>query len=152
MRTALCQRSPAAAMHPCPRMMIAFLIAVQVNTARRQLGLRVSGFDVPRPVQTFQQCGFDAHLMAVIARAGYEKPTAIQAQAIPAALSGRDVLVRRLCQKLLPRAHCAASRLERAPDCIPPLAARRSVVVDCRALRRQGQARRRRSCCRWWCT
>ena len=66
----------------------------QVAELRRQLGVRVSGFDVPRLVQSFEQCGLDAQLMAAIKRAGYEKPTAIQAQALPAALSGRDVLVR----------------------------------------------------------
>ncbi len=69
--------------------------AHQVNEARRQLALRVSGFDVPRPVQSFEQCHFDHVLTAAIKRAGFSKPTAIQAQALPAALSGRDVLVRR---------------------------------------------------------
>lgn len=39
------------------------------------------------------QCGFGAPLAAAIAKAGYQQPTAIQAQALPAALSGRDVLV-----------------------------------------------------------
>ena len=66
----------------------------KVQEARRQLGLRVSGFDVPRPVNTFEQCHFDGTLTAAIKRAGFNKPTAIQAQALPAALSGRDVLVR----------------------------------------------------------
>ena len=49
------------------------------------------------PARTFillpLQCGFDAPLTQAIAKAGYERPTAIQAQALPAALSGRDVLV-----------------------------------------------------------
>ena len=57
--------------------------------------MRVSGFDAPKPVRTFEECGFDAALMAVIKKAGYTAPTPIQAQALPAALSGRDVLVRR---------------------------------------------------------
>lgn len=57
--------------------------------------MRVAGFEPPRPVQTFGQCGFEAALLGAIKRAGYEKPTAIQAQALPAALSGRDLLVRR---------------------------------------------------------
>ena len=78
----------------------------QVHEARRQLGLRVSGFDVPRPVHSFEQCQLDSVLTAAIKRAGFTKPTAIQAQALPAALSGRDVLVRRsgrivLCIALL---------------------------------------------------
>ena len=93
---------------------------------RAQLGIRVSGFDAPKPVQSFEQCGFDSALLTVIKKAGYalqssslsvhccgsdshltslygwlrcwpcryQKPTAIQAQALPAALSGRDILVR----------------------------------------------------------
>ena len=32
--------------------------------------LRVSGFDVPRPVLAFDHCNFDAGLTAVIAKAG----------------------------------------------------------------------------------
>jgi ATP-dependent RNA helicase DDX42 len=64
-----------------------------VNAQRAQLGIRVSGFDPPKPVATFEQCGFDAALMAVIKKAGYAAPTPVQAQALPAALSGRDILV-----------------------------------------------------------
>ncbi|KAK9804524.1 hypothetical protein WJX73_004516 [Symbiochloris irregularis] len=64
----------------------------EVNTLRRQLGVRIAGFDPPRPVHTFAQLGLDGALLAAIKRAGFDKPTAIQAQAIPAALSGRDVL------------------------------------------------------------
>lgn len=61
---------------------------------RRQLGVRVSGFDAPRPVKTFQQFGFDGAVLGAIRKAGFTAPTAIQAQALPAVLSGRDVLVR----------------------------------------------------------
>lgn len=42
----------------------------QVNNSRRQLGMRVFGFDTPKPVHTFAQCGFDAQLMAAIKKAG----------------------------------------------------------------------------------
>lgn len=71
-----------------------WFVSPQVADYRRQLGVRVSGFDAPRPVRSFAQCGFDAPLAAAITRAGFKQPTAIQAQALPAALSGRDVLVR----------------------------------------------------------
>ncbi len=36
--------------------------------------------------------GFDGKLISAIARAGFEAPTAIQAQALPCALSGRDII------------------------------------------------------------
>ncbi|KAL4424909.1 hypothetical protein ABPG77_009638 [Micractinium sp. CCAP 211/92] len=71
---------------------VAAMAPAQVNEYRRQLGMRVSGFDPPKPIKLFSQCGFGAPLAAAITKAGYREPTAIQAQALPAALSGRDVL------------------------------------------------------------
>ncbi|KAF7127196.1 hypothetical protein RHSIM_Rhsim11G0030400 [Rhododendron simsii] len=50
---------------------------------KKSLAIRVSGFDVPRPIKTFEECGFSADLMKTIAKQAYEKPTAIQCQALP---------------------------------------------------------------------
>eukprot|EP00741_Cyanophora_paradoxa_P015628 tig00020903_g15085.t1 len=71
---------------------IAKMTEAEVHEVRRSLDVRVSGTEVPRPISKFDQCGFDKILMAAISKQGYEKPTSIQAQAIPALLSGRDVL------------------------------------------------------------
>ncbi|KAK6937269.1 DEAD/DEAH box helicase domain [Dillenia turbinata] len=59
---------------------------------RKSLAIRVSGFDVPRPIKTFEDCGFSTQLMNAIAKQGYEKPTSIQCQALPIVLSGRDII------------------------------------------------------------
>ncbi|KAL5983523.1 hypothetical protein ACLOJK_017610 [Asimina triloba] len=59
---------------------------------RKTLGIRVSGFDVPRPIKLFEDCGFSTTLMSAIAKQGYEKPTPIQCQALPIVLSGRDII------------------------------------------------------------
>ncbi|XP_073283829.1 DEAD-box ATP-dependent RNA helicase 24 [Primulina huaijiensis] len=59
---------------------------------KKSLAIRVSGFDVPRPVKTFDDCGFSLELMKAIAKQAYEKPTPIQCQALPIMLSGRDVI------------------------------------------------------------
>uniref|UniRef100_A0A1J3FQT5 RNA helicase n=1 Tax=Noccaea caerulescens TaxID=107243 RepID=A0A1J3FQT5_NOCCA len=59
---------------------------------RQSLGIRVSGFDVPRPVKTFEDCGFSSQIMSAIKKQAYEKPTTIQCQALPIVLSGRDVI------------------------------------------------------------
>ncbi|CAN7006697.1 unnamed protein product [Brassica oleracea var. botrytis] len=59
---------------------------------RHSLGIRVSGFDVPRPVKTFEDCGFSSQIMSAIKKQAYEKPTTIQCQALPVVLSGRDVI------------------------------------------------------------
>ncbi|KAL2630787.1 hypothetical protein R1flu_015473 [Riccia fluitans] len=64
----------------------------EVISYRQSLSINVSGFDVPRPVKTFQDLGFDGMLMGTIAKQGYENPTPIQCQAVPIALSGRDLI------------------------------------------------------------
>ena len=50
------------------------------------------GVDVPRPVASFAHFGFDKIIMAMLQREGFDTPRPIQAQAIPAALAGRDVI------------------------------------------------------------
>ncbi|KAJ0052576.1 hypothetical protein Pint_00850 [Pistacia integerrima] len=59
---------------------------------KKSLAIRVSGFDVPRPIKTFNDCGFSTQLMHAISKQGYEKPTSIQCQALPIVLSGRDII------------------------------------------------------------
>ncbi|XP_065860313.1 DEAD-box ATP-dependent RNA helicase 24 isoform X1 [Euphorbia lathyris] len=59
---------------------------------RKSVAIRVSGFDVPRPIKTFEECSFSQQLMNAIAKQGYEKPTPIQCQAMPIVLSGRDII------------------------------------------------------------
>ncbi|KAL9269967.1 DEAD-box ATP-dependent RNA helicase 24-like protein [Drosera capensis] len=59
---------------------------------RKSLAIRVSGFDVPRPIKMFEDCSFPAQLMSAIAKQGYEKPTPIQCQALRTVLSGRDII------------------------------------------------------------
>lgn len=55
-------------------------------------GIKVRGVDVPKPVQKWSQCGLGVPTLEVIRKLGYEKPSAIQTQAIPAIMSGRDVI------------------------------------------------------------
>lgn len=55
----------------------------EVDEIRRAQQIHVSGMDVPKPVTTFEQCGFAAKLMAAIKQAGFQTPTEIQAQVLP---------------------------------------------------------------------
>lgn len=55
-------------------------------------GIKVSGKDVPKPVQKWSHCGLTQPLLNVIDKLGYEKPTSIQMQALPVIMSGRDVI------------------------------------------------------------
>ncbi|KAI0535732.1 hypothetical protein GGR58DRAFT_425224 [Xylaria digitata] len=55
-------------------------------------GIKVSGKDVPKPVQKWSQCALSRKTLDVIGGLGFEKPTPIQMQAFPAIMSGRDVI------------------------------------------------------------
>ncbi len=55
-------------------------------------GIKVSGKNVPKPVQKWSQCGLTRPILDVIEGLGYEKPTSIQMQALPVIMSGRDVI------------------------------------------------------------
>lgn len=55
-------------------------------------GIKVSGKDVPKPVQKWSHCGLTQPMLNVVENLGYEKPTPIQMQALPVIMSGRDVI------------------------------------------------------------
>lgn len=55
-------------------------------------GIKIRGVDAPKPVQKWSQCGLGVQSLDVIQRLGYDKPTSIQSQAIPAIMAGRDVI------------------------------------------------------------
>jgi ATP-dependent RNA helicase DDX42 len=63
-----------------------------VQSLRDDFELSVQGGDVPRPIKKFEQSGLHYNLLKEIERLGFEAPTAIQAQALPIALSGRDII------------------------------------------------------------
>lgn len=64
----------------------------QVDDLRHKLGIKVTGPVPPKPVTSFGHFGFDDALIKAIRKSEYTQPTAIQAQAIPTALSGRDII------------------------------------------------------------
>jgi ATP-dependent RNA helicase DDX5/DBP2 len=64
----------------------------QVEAFRRQQAITVAGRSVPKPVETFDEAGFPAYVMNEVKAQGFTKPTPIQSQGWPMALSGRDVV------------------------------------------------------------
>jgi ATP-dependent RNA helicase DDX42 len=52
----------------------------------------VKGRNIPKPILSFAYLGFSEQLLDLISRNNFEKPTPIQSEALPAALSGRDVV------------------------------------------------------------
>ncbi|XP_037125486.1 probable ATP-dependent RNA helicase DDX46 isoform X3 [Syngnathus acus] len=55
-------------------------------------GITVKGKGCPKPIKTWVQCGVSMKILNALKKQGYEKPTPIQAQAIPAVMSGRDLI------------------------------------------------------------
>ncbi|KAF1742812.1 hypothetical protein MXB_40 [Myxobolus squamalis] len=64
----------------------------QISKLRHDLDISVSGVDPPPPFISFAHLGLDESLLDVIRKQKYHTPTPIQSQAIPIALSGRDLL------------------------------------------------------------
>lgn len=55
-------------------------------------GIQVKGKGCPRPIKTWAHCGVSKKEMEVLKKMAFEKPTPIQCQAIPAVMSGRDLI------------------------------------------------------------
>lgn len=64
----------------------------QVADLRKKLDVKVTGLKPAKPVTSFAHFGFDELLMSVIRKSEFSQPTPIQAQAIPIACEGRDVI------------------------------------------------------------
>ncbi|QIX01450.1 hypothetical protein AMS68_006967 [Peltaster fructicola] len=65
----------------------------QLEVLRAELeNITVTGDNVPKPIQTFPQGGFGSQILDVIRSLEFQKPTAIQSQALSAIMSGRDTL------------------------------------------------------------
>uniref|UniRef100_A0A3B4DMF9 Probable ATP-dependent RNA helicase DDX46 n=1 Tax=Pygocentrus nattereri TaxID=42514 RepID=A0A3B4DMF9_PYGNA len=65
----------------------------EVNEYRLELeGITVKGKGCPKPIKTWVQCGTSMKVLNALKKHNYEKPTPIQTQAIPAIMSGRDLI------------------------------------------------------------
>nr|XP_022906743.1 probable ATP-dependent RNA helicase DDX46 [Onthophagus taurus] len=72
---------------------IARMTQEEVDTYKEELeGIRVKGKGCPKPIKTWAQCGVSTKELNILKKLGFEKPTPIQAQAIPAVMSGRDLI------------------------------------------------------------
>lgn len=72
---------------------IAKLTEGEVKELRKALdGIKCRGKDVPTPIKTWYQAGLSQKVLEVIKKCGYGAPMAIQAQALPVIMSGRDCI------------------------------------------------------------
>lgn len=72
---------------------IAKMSQTEVDVYKTELeGIGVKGKGCPKPIKTWAHCGVSRKEFDVLRKLGFEKPTPIQCQAIPAIMSGRDLI------------------------------------------------------------
>ena len=71
---------------------VARLSAAAVEAFRTKHEITISGQGVPNPIMSFEESCFPEYLLAEVYKAGFIKPTPIQSQGWPMALSGRDMV------------------------------------------------------------
>ncbi|CAO3614373.1 unnamed protein product [Cunninghamella echinulata] len=64
----------------------------ECNQIRAEASMTVSGDNVPKPLTSFAEANFPTYVMRELENLGFPKPTPIQCQGWPMALSGRDVV------------------------------------------------------------
>lgn len=64
----------------------------EVDDWRKANSVTIHGRGVPKPVETFDEASFPKYVMDEVKAQGFPKPTPIQSQGWPMALSGRDVV------------------------------------------------------------
>ncbi|KAK9085088.1 hypothetical protein Sjap_025499 [Stephania japonica] len=102
----------------------------QTDDIRKSIQVQVQGNAVPPPILSFSSCGnLPERLQENLEIAGYELPTPVQMQAIPAAFTGKDLLVSadtgsgKTASFLVPLvSNCVKYRLGNSSDQKKPLA------------------------------
>lgn len=101
----------------------------QVASLRKEIEVHVEGEDIPAPILDFSNCKFDPKLKENLEVAGYDIPTPVQMQTLPAALKGRNILVSadtgsgKTASFLIPIvSRCAMIRIQKLSERTKPLA------------------------------
>lgn len=71
---------------------VAALSGAEIEAFRREAEMQIQGHNVPKPITKFAQAGFPLQLLSKLMSQGFDKPTPIQAQGWPMALSGRNMV------------------------------------------------------------
>ncbi len=71
---------------------LAKLSDLELQLTRDELDIKVRGIGCPAPVQSWDQCGLSERILLVLEHAQLKTPYAIQRQAIPAIMAGRDII------------------------------------------------------------
>jgi ATP-dependent RNA helicase DDX5/DBP2 len=64
----------------------------EIKQFRDENEMTIQGHDIPRPITSFEEAGFPDYVLKEVLAEGFAKPTGIQCQGWPMALSGRDMV------------------------------------------------------------
>ncbi|KAJ2065633.1 ATP-dependent RNA helicase dbp2 [Coemansia sp. S146] len=64
----------------------------EIDEYREKYQMTVTGNNIPNPITSFSEANFPDYVISEIEKLGFEKPTAIQSQGWPMALSGCDMV------------------------------------------------------------
>ncbi|CUS20481.1 LAQU0S01e07580g1_1 [Lachancea quebecensis] len=64
----------------------------EVDEFRKTNEMTILGKNIPKPITTFDEAGFPEYVLSEVKAEGFDKPTGIQCQGWPMALSGRDMI------------------------------------------------------------
>eukprot|EP00940_MAST-03C_sp_MAST-3C-sp2_P001262 g1262.t1 len=64
----------------------------KMTKLRKKYAIKVEGEDVPPPIKSFKEMRFPEEILNALLGKGIKRPTPIQVQGIPVALSGRDMV------------------------------------------------------------
>lgn len=64
----------------------------EVTAFRKENDMTCEGTDIPKPITSFDEAGFPDYVLSEVKQQGFPKPTSIQCQGWPMALSGRDMV------------------------------------------------------------
>ncbi len=71
---------------------VAAMTEEEVTVLREEKQTKVRGKQIPKPIRTWLQAGLSDRVLFTLEKLNYKEPFAIQAQALPAIMSGRDVI------------------------------------------------------------
>lgn len=71
---------------------VAKITPEEIAAIRKEHEMTCVGDNIPNPVRTFDEASFPSYVLDEVKKVGFEKPTPIQMQGWPMALSGRDMI------------------------------------------------------------
>ncbi|KAF9109836.1 DEAD (Asp-Glu-Ala-Asp) box polypeptide 59 [Mortierella sp. AM989] len=64
-----------------------------IRNLRAAHQIHIQGKKIPKPIQSFEDCGLPTKMLSNLSENGYREPRGVQMQVVPAGLYGRDMII-----------------------------------------------------------